>query len=123
MPFSRAIRSRTTSSRESLSSAHDAESGPHDQASKSVNVIDHPLALSALTSLRDRKTPPDRFRTMSNLLLMLLTIEALRDLPTRERVISATAGANLGKVEGKPVLFISVNRSGIGLVHNVVDHV
>jgi uracil phosphoribosyltransferase len=122
MPLSRAIRSRA-GSRDSNSSGAETETSPNDRGSKRVNVIEHPLAMSALTSLRDKRTPPDRFRTMSNLLLMLLTIDALRDLPTRDRVISPTAGPNSGKVEGKPVLFISVNRSGIGLVHNVVDHV
>jgi uracil phosphoribosyltransferase len=79
--------------------------------------------MGALTALRDKKTGPERFRAMSNLLLMLLTVDALRDLPIREKAISATGGSSLGKVEGKAVLFISVDRSGIGLVHNIVDHI
>jgi uracil phosphoribosyltransferase len=94
-----------------------------EQKQKRVNVIEHPLALSALTALRDKSTPPERFRMMSNLLLMLLTIEGMRDLPVRDRVINATDGASAGRVLGKPVLFISVNRSGLAPVHSIVDQI
>jgi len=122
--LSRVQRSRSSGSDETAPfNPEDGVGAGEDRKSKRVNVIEHPLALGALAALREKKTPPDRFRSMSNLLLMLLTVDALKDLPVRDKVIAATEGSSTVKVEGKPVLFISVNRPGIGLVHNLVDNI
>jgi uracil phosphoribosyltransferase len=94
-----------------------------EEPAKKVNVIDHPIAQNALTVLRDKNTPAERFRVMSNLLLTLLTFEATRDLPLREKSIEAAEGTRVGRVTAKPVLFLSLARSGVGLVHNLVDHI
>jgi len=48
-----------------------------------VTVVDHPLAEHLLASLRDRTTPPAVFRTLAKRLALALTLEAIRDLPTR----------------------------------------
>jgi uracil phosphoribosyltransferase len=94
-----------------------------EEPAKKVNVIDHPFAQNALSVLRDKNTPAERFRVMSNLLLTLLTLEATRDLPLREKSIEAAEGTRVGRVTAKPVLFLSLARSGVGLVHNLVDHI
>lgn len=112
---------RNSSSREPVATGIGGDA--LDDGQKSVNVTGHPLALGALTALRDVKTPPERFRQMSNLLLMLLTVDALRDIPTRDRLVAANGGSSVGRVPGVSVLFISVNRAGIGLVHNIGDNI
>jgi uracil phosphoribosyltransferase len=118
--FSRAAKARSLSAGEGLLS-----NGTVDESDaareKTVNVVDHPFAQGAIATLRDKNTPPDRFRSMSNLLLTLLTIEATRDLPTRERPVDAVDGAGSGRTIGKPVLFLSVSHSGLGLIHNLAD--
>ena len=86
-----------------------------------MNIVAHPLAEVALTAMRDRSTPPDRFRSMCNLLLMLLTVEATRSLSTRERRVETDDGIRTGRTFGRPMLFISLNRAGLGLVRNIVE--
>jgi uracil phosphoribosyltransferase len=122
--FSRAVRSQGEGSGESISTTLAGGAAAAEQAaSKKVNIVVHPLAETALTAMRDKTTPPDKFRVMSNLLLMLLTVEATRNLPTREKIIDSAEGSRVGRTIGQPMLFVSMHRSGLGLVHNIVEHI
>jgi uracil phosphoribosyltransferase len=96
---------------------------PEQPASKKLNIVAHPLAETALTALRDKGTPPEKFRVMSNLLLMLLTVEATRNLPTREKIVDSSEGSRVGRTIGQPMLFVSMHRSGLGLAHNIAEHI
>jgi uracil phosphoribosyltransferase len=122
--FSRAIKSQGEGSGESISTTLAGGAAAAEQAaSKKVNIVAHPLAEAALTALRDKSTPPDKFRVMSNLLLMLLTVEATRNMPTREKIVDSVEGSRVGRTIGQPMLFVSMHRSGLGLVHNIVEHI
>lgn len=88
-----------------------------------VHVIDHPIAQHALALLRSKGTRAQDFRSASNQLLYLLTIEALRSLPTREVTVE-TGGAPIGgRILQRSAIFLAVTRDGLGLAHNVADFV
>jgi uracil phosphoribosyltransferase len=90
-------------------------------ANSSIHVLDHPIARHALIALRDQHTTPKHIRYYSHQLLTLLTIEATRNLPTRSTAVEATYGVATGEALSKPVIFISLNRHGLGLSHQVGD--
>jgi len=84
-----------------------------------MHLLDHPVAQHAMTQLRNRHTMPLQFRDNSQQLLLLLTLEAVRNLPTREEPVETARGLHPGQVVGKPVVFFSLNRHGLGLAHSV----
>jgi uracil phosphoribosyltransferase len=88
-----------------------------------VNVVEHPIASHALTGLRNRQTAPEQFRAFSNQLLVLLTMESTRTLPAREETVDTMVGPFGGRALGKPVVFLSLSRHGLGLVHNAASFV
>ena len=88
---------------------------------KMVTVVEHPVAQHALTMLRNKQTPPHQFRTFSNQLLVALVMEATRSLPTRAESVAAAGQTALGHVIAKPIVFLAVARSGLGLAHRMVE--
>ena len=92
-------------------------------AVKKANVLEHPLAQHALTAMRNKHTLAQPFRDFSNQLLLFLTFEATRSLPTREETVEASVNSYHGKALAKPVVFLSVTRQAMGLAHNVVNFI
>jgi uracil phosphoribosyltransferase len=88
-----------------------------------INVVEHPVAQHALTALRNKHTPTKQFRVFSNQLLVLLALEATRTLPTREELVETPADAHVGSALGKPVVFLSLARQGLGLAHTLADFI
>jgi uracil phosphoribosyltransferase len=88
-----------------------------------INVVEHPVAQHALTALRNKHTPTKQFRVHSNQLLVLMALEATRTLPTREEAVETPADAHVGSVLGKPVVFLSLTRQGLGLAHTLADFI
>lgn len=84
-------------------------------------VLDHPLAHDLLTGLRDRTTPPDRFRTLTRRLGWLLVIEATRDLATRDVEVDTPLETARGRVLAEPIVAIPVLRAGLGLLDATTD--
>jgi uracil phosphoribosyltransferase len=85
-----------------------------------LTVVDHPLARSLLTSLRDRSTPPPLFRVIAKRLALVLCIEATRAIPTTstevETPLQSTAGTRLGPLVAVPIL-----RAGLGMLEAVTE--
>lgn len=94
---------------------------PASPSVKKTNVAEHPLAQHALTALRNKHTPPAQFRQISNQLLVLLALEATRNLSTHDELVETHSTTHTGQVLAKPVIFLSVTRHGLGLAHNVAD--
>ncbi|MGA3006562.1 MAG: uracil phosphoribosyltransferase [Opitutaceae bacterium] len=88
-----------------------------------INVVKHPLVQNALSLLRNKHTSTKQFRTYSNQLLALLTIEAVRTLPTREETVETPADSAKVSVLDKPVVFLSLTRHGLGLAHGIAEFV
>jgi uracil phosphoribosyltransferase len=85
-----------------------------------VTVVDHALAAHLLTQLRDERTSPPVFRTLAKRLALVLTVEAIRDLPT-SRIDVATplepaVGRRLGDLVAVPIL-----RAGLGMLEAVTE--
>jgi uracil phosphoribosyltransferase len=90
-----------------------------DRPAQRMHVLDHPVAQHTMTQLRNRHTPPLLFRNNSQQLLLMLTLEAVRNLPTREEPVETERGLHAGQVVARPVVFLSLNRHGLGLAHSV----
>jgi len=86
-----------------------------------LRVLEHALAQHAMTLLRNRHTPPARFREVCNQLLVMLVIEAVRGLPTREEPVETSGGLHLGQMLAKPVTFFTLDRHSLGLAHCIAD--
>ncbi len=86
-------------------------------------VISHPIAMHALSMMRDRGTGARELRHFSNQLLISLTLEATATMPTREFEILTGKGAYAGKTLGKRVVLVSLSKHSIGLSHSVADFI
>ncbi|HUG09831.1 MAG TPA: uracil phosphoribosyltransferase [Opitutaceae bacterium] len=86
-----------------------------------LHVIEHSLAEHTLTQLRNKHTLPDQFRELSSWLLLLLTLEATRNVPTREETVEASFSQHKGRSLGKPLIFLALNRHALGLAHAVAE--
>jgi uracil phosphoribosyltransferase len=86
----------------------------------SVTVVDHELAAHLLTQLRDERTPPPVFRTLAKRLALVLTLEAIRDLPATKvdvrTPLEPTTGRVLGDLVAVPIL-----RAGLGMLEAVTE--
>lgn len=86
-----------------------------------LHVIEHSMAEHTLTQLRNKHTQPDQFRELSSWLLLLLTLEATRKVPTREEPIEASFTHHKGRSLAKPLVFLALNRNALGLAHVVAE--
>ena len=100
-----------------------AAPAPRLPAVRNINVVDHPIALHALAALRNQETAPEQFRAFCSQLLMLLAIESTRTLPTRDPALDGVSGPDGAQALGKPVVFLSLTRHGLGLAHQVADFI
>lgn len=86
----------------------------------SLTVVDHPLAASMLTALRDKSTPPPLFRLLAKRLGLVLCMEATRSIPTTqvsvETPLATAEGTRLGGLVAVPIL-----RAGLGMLEAVTD--
>ncbi len=81
-----------------------------------VQVVDHPLAGAALTTLRDERTSSAGFRTALGELASFLLYEATRDLPVEAAPITTPMGPTVGTRLGITPLVVPVLRAGLGML-------
>jgi uracil phosphoribosyltransferase len=86
-----------------------------------VRVADHPLAGHLLLALRDRRTAPDVFRSLTRRLTTVLMLEATRDLPTRPRVVETPLEEAPGRSLAAPIVAVPILRAGLGMLDAVVE--
>jgi uracil phosphoribosyltransferase len=86
-----------------------------------LTVLDHPLAEDLLTRLRDERTPPDLFRTLTRRLGWLLILDATRDLATDPIDVSTPLETTSGRVITERLVAIPVLRAGLGLLDAATD--
>ena len=86
-----------------------------------VHVMDHPLVAHKLTIMRDKDTSVKDFRELVSEVGMLITYEAMRDLPmTTKQVQTPLCTAELPTLAGKKVAVVPILRAGLGLVDGVL---
>jgi uracil phosphoribosyltransferase len=86
-----------------------------------LTVVDHPLAQTLLTRLRDESTPPSVFRTLTKRLTAVLVLEATRDLPTESHSVRTPLEPAEGRVMALGLVAIPILRAGLGMLEAVTD--
>ena len=81
-----------------------------------VRVVDHPLALARLTTMRDERTDEAGFRAALRDLTAMLVYEATRDAATATFPIRTPLTGTLGVRLADPPLLVPVLRAGLGMV-------
>jgi uracil phosphoribosyltransferase len=85
-----------------------------------VRVVDHPLALSRLTALRDERTDNAHFRAGLRDLTAMLVYEATRDAGRETFPIRTPLADALGVRLANPPLLVPVLRAGLGMVEQAL---
>ena len=80
-----------------------------------VHVVDHPLAQTRLTALRDADTDPGAFRAALHELTTMLVYEATRSVAVVRFPINTPVGPTEGVRVAHPPLLVPVLRAGLGM--------
>jgi uracil phosphoribosyltransferase len=80
-----------------------------------VLVVDHPLAQSRLTALRDAQTDSGAFRAALHELTTMLVYEATRAQPVERYPVLTPVGTAQGVRVANPPLLVPVLRAGLGM--------
>ncbi|UVS81920.1 uracil phosphoribosyltransferase [Actinokineospora sp. UTMC 2448] len=80
-----------------------------------VRTVDHPLAKSRLTVMRDARTDNATFRAALHELTVMLVYEATRDAPLRSERIHTPVARTEGYWLANPPLLVPVLRAGLGM--------
>jgi uracil phosphoribosyltransferase len=84
-------------------------------AAVEVHVVDHPLAATRLTAMRDTDTDPAAFRAALHELTTMLVYEATRPLPVRRYPLQTPVTQTEGIRLANPPLLVPVLRAGLGM--------
>ncbi len=85
-----------------------------------VRVVDHPLAVARLSTLRDERTDNAGFRAALRDLTVMLVYEATRDAALATFPIRTPLAETLGVRLAKPPLLVPVLRAGLGMVEQAL---
>jgi uracil phosphoribosyltransferase len=86
-----------------------------------LTVIDHPLAGTMLTALRDRNTSPPLFRLLSKRLALALALEATRSVPLRPVEVQTPLAPARGVTFDAPLVAVPILRAGLGMLEAVTE--
>ena len=86
-----------------------------------LTVIDHPAAQHYLSILRDKETPSERFRKVSDILASYVVIAATRDLPVEDFPLNTPLEPAIGKRLAGKIVVVPILRAGLGMLQPVVD--
>jgi uracil phosphoribosyltransferase len=79
-------------------------------------VVDHPLAASLLTTLRDERSDNAAFRHALRRLTQMLIYEAVREAPVEKFDVRTPVTVTTGVRLQQPPLLVPVLRAGLGMV-------
>ena len=80
-----------------------------------VRIVDHPLALARLTTMRDVASDNATFRAALRELTMMLVYEATRDAPVDRIPLRTPMAETTGYRLAAPPLLVPVLRAGLGM--------
>jgi uracil phosphoribosyltransferase len=80
-----------------------------------VLVVDHPLAKSRLSAMRDARTEPGAFRAALHELTTMLVYEATRSWPVERYPVRTPVETTEGSRIANPPLLVPVLRAGLGM--------
>jgi uracil phosphoribosyltransferase len=81
-----------------------------------VRVVDHPLATTRLSTLRDARTDNAAFRAALRDLTLMLIYEATREAPVATAPLHTPVARTVGYRLAHPPLMVPVLRAGLGMV-------
>ena len=87
-----------------------------------TSVVDHPLALRALTVLRDADTDRAAFRTAMDDLAGILVYEATRQLRIEAVEVTTPLATTSGVRVAEPPMAVPILRAGLGLLPGVLRY-
>jgi uracil phosphoribosyltransferase len=86
-----------------------------------LQVLNHPLAGHVLAELRDKRTAPDRFRTLARNVTTLLALQATYCLATRDEQVETPLGVTKARVLDQSLAVVPVLRAGLGMLEPIVQ--
>lgn len=86
-----------------------------------TDTVDHPLAATLLTTMRDARTDNAAFRNALRDLTGILVYEALRDAPVLREPIDTPVAPTDGVRLAAPPLLVPVLRAGLGMVYAAAE--
>ncbi|HLJ54536.1 MAG TPA: uracil phosphoribosyltransferase [Chthonomonadaceae bacterium] len=86
-----------------------------------LTVLRHSLADVLLAGLRNRDTPPERFRALTRALTNILVVEAVRDLPTAPTIVQTPLEPAAGAELRHGIVAVPILRAGLGMLDAVLE--
>lgn len=86
-----------------------------------LQVLDHPLASHLLAQLRDKDTPPQRFRQHSKSITALLVLQATTGMRTSQGEVETPLKRTSCRLLSQPLAVVPVLRAGLGMLEPVVE--
>ncbi|QJG67009.1 uracil phosphoribosyltransferase [Mycoplasma phocoenae] len=87
-----------------------------------IQIFDHPLIKTKLTTMRDKETNHYVFRKNLNEIASLMVFEVLRDYKPKEiEVITPIEVKTTGYTYDKEIVIIPILRAGLGMVQGILD--
>ncbi|MBC3193828.1 uracil phosphoribosyltransferase [Pseudonocardia sp. C8] len=86
-------------------------------------VVDHPLALARLSTMRDARTDNATFRAALRELTLMLIYEATRSAPLAEHPIHTPVSRTVGHRMAAPPVLVPVLRAGLGMAEAALNFV
>jgi uracil phosphoribosyltransferase len=83
-------------------------------------MVDHPLAKSRLTAMRDSRTDPGAFRAALHELTTMLAYEATRSAPVETFPVETPLATTEGTRLANPPLLVPVLRAGLGMADSAL---
>jgi uracil phosphoribosyltransferase len=88
---------------------------------ETVHVLNHPLAQSFLTDIRDKDSDRAIVRNRIRALSVLLFYEATRDLPQETMTVTTPLAQTQGAHVGASVGLVPILRAGLGMVDGILE--
>ncbi len=86
-----------------------------------ITILQHSLSSHILSLLRDKTTPPERFRALTSAVTRLLIAEATRKLPSRIVTISTPLEETPGQQISVQIVAVPILRAGLGMLDAALE--
>ena len=88
-----------------------------------ITQVKHPLLQHKLSLLRDANISCHLFRELTSQIAEILTIEALKDIPTESITVNTWSGPTPGtKIDEKHLTIVPILRAGVGMLNGVLHY-
>lgn len=86
-----------------------------------LHVVDHPLAETLLSSLRDKATPPPLFRILAKRVALVLCLEVTRNVETEPIEVETPIATSTGRRMAPGFVAVPILRAGLGMLEAVTE--